>query len=125
MVFFNRFPHSAKFRKKKKPRLIICTGIDYLKDFLMFFGGNKEGDIIEKLNVGILKPASGKNHYDRQYYWVKLSEKTLIVIIPFFSGRYGLNSHHLLKEMGEAIRKLDREQLGETLLSSLCTVEMP
>jgi len=36
--FFNRFPAYTNLRKKHKPDLIICTGVDYLRDFLIFFG---------------------------------------------------------------------------------------
>jgi len=104
--FFNRFPVFADLRRKHKPSLIICTGVDYLRDFLMFFGGNER---IEKVSSGKIHPASERNIYDRTYYWVYLDEKTLLVVIPFFSGRYGLNSNHLLQEMGEKIRGLLKE----------------
>ena len=101
--FFNRFPAFSKLRKQHKPKLIIGTGIDYLRDFLMFFGGNEN---IDKLNSEVIVPKSESNKYDRTYYWVKLDDETLLVIIPFFSGRYGLNSNHLLQEMGGRIQKL-------------------
>ena len=101
--FFNRFPAFSNLRETKKPKLIICTGVDYLKDFLMFFGGNES---INKLNVGSLSPESDSNSYERTYYWVILGENTLLVVIPFFSGRYGLNSNYLLQEMGRRIKNL-------------------
>lgn len=100
--FFNRFPAYAKLRAEHKPKLIICTGVDYLRDFLMCFAGN-EG--IDQLNVGTVEGQSEKNKYIRNYYWVKL-DGTLIVVIPFFSGRYGLNSNYLLEKMGCEIKKL-------------------
>jgi len=101
--FFNRFPAFSKLRKKHKPKLIIGTGVDYLKDFLMFFGGSEN---IDKLNSNIIVPQSESNKYDRTFYWVYLDSNTLLVIIPFFSGRYGLNSNYLLQEMGSRISKL-------------------
>lgn len=101
--FFNRFPTFSNLRKKHKPKLIICTGIDYLRDFLMFFGSNEN---IEELNTGKIIPKSEKNKYDRTFYWVNIDNNTLLVVIPFFSGRYGLNSNHLLEEMGERIKGL-------------------
>lgn len=101
--FFNRFPEFSKLRKKHKPKLIICTGVDYLRDYLMFFGGNGN---IDKLKTDIVAPQSKANAYDRTYYWVHLDNDSLLVVIPFFSDRYGLNSNHLLQEMGSKVREL-------------------
>jgi len=108
--FFNRFPAFTKLRKKQKPELIICTGVDYLRDFLMFCGGD---GAIEKLNVGKIAPASANNRNDRTYYWVVLDGETLLVIIPFFSGSYGLNSNYLLQQFGEQIAHLRNEMLSQ------------
>jgi len=101
--FFNRFPAFSRLRKKHKPKLIICTGVDYLRDFMMFFGGNEN---IDKLNTEKLIPKSDSNKYDRTYYWVRIDAHSLLVVIPFFSGRYGLNSNYLLQELGNKIKLL-------------------
>jgi hypothetical protein len=102
--FFNRSPFYSKLRKKHSPKLIICTGISYIRDFIMFFGGN---DKIDKLNTGYLTPEESEfNNYIRQYYWLRLSSNTLLIIIPFFNGRFGLNSNVLLQNMGENIEQL-------------------
>ena len=100
---FNRFPEFTKLRIEKKPKLIICTGISYMKDFIMCFGWGEK-----KLHIqyGELEPKSESNKYIRRYYWVKLGDDTTLVVIPFFSGSYGLNSNHLLQEMGMKIREL-------------------
>ncbi len=100
--FFNRFSWFAKIRQEKKPKLIICTGVSYLRDFLMCFGGNEN---IDKVKTGILKPISDNNQHDRTFYHVKIDD-TLLVVIPFFSGSYGLNSNYLLQEMGNKIKEL-------------------
>jgi hypothetical protein len=106
--FFNRFPAFTKFKKelKKRPKLIVCTGVDYLRDFLMCFGGNAN---IDKIKIGKIKPNSENNKIknsngERTYYYVK-SDETLLIVMPFFS-RGGLNSNHLLQEMGNRIREL-------------------
>lgn len=101
--FFNRFPEFSALRKQYKPKLIIGTGIGYLLDFLMFFGGNEN---IDKVKSAKISPKSDSNKSDRLYYWINLDSNTLLVVIPFFSGRYGLNSNYLLQEMGNQIRKL-------------------
>lgn len=99
--FFNRFPFFANKRKQYNPKLVICTGTDYLRDFLMFVGAEN----ISKIQADKIEAQSDANKHDRTYYWVKVDE-TLLVIIPFFSGRYGLNSNYLLQQMGEKIRLL-------------------
>lgn len=105
--FFNRFPFFSNLRKIHQPKLIICTGIDYLKDFLMFFGGEES---IKKLNTDTITPNSKENQHDRRYFWLKLDEDTLMIVIPFFTGRYGLNSNYLLQEMGNRIQQLIEHQ---------------
>lgn len=99
--FFNRFPFFSKKRKENNPELIICTGVSYLHSFLMFFGAEN----IDKIQTGIIEPQSTANKHARTYYHVKI-DKTLLVVIPFFSGRYGLNSNYLLQKMGEEIKKI-------------------
>jgi hypothetical protein len=103
--FFNRFPAYVKMRAAHKPKLIICTGVDYLRDFLMCFAGHSIGQV----NTGVINDDSANNSYTRTFYWVKV-ECTLIIVIPFFSGRYGLNSNNLLTQMGETIRELRNRQ---------------
>ena len=103
--FFNRFRFFVELRKKHNPKLIICTGVSYLCDFLMFFGGSEN---INPLQTGELKAASKNNQYPRTYYYVQI-DKTLLVVTPFFSGRYGLNSNYLLQTMGEKIAELLEE----------------
>jgi len=100
---FNRFPAFAKLRKEHKPKLIIGTGVDYLRDFLMFFGA---AECVSNLHSGKIEADSEANKYDRTFYWVHLDGGTLLVVIPFFSGRYGLNSNVLLQKMGERISEL-------------------
>ena len=100
---FNRFPAFAKLRREHKPKLIIGTGVDYLRDFLIFFGAD---ECAGNLKSGKISDDSDANKYDRSFYWVRLDGGTLLVVIPFFSGRYGLNSNALLQKMGERISEL-------------------
>ncbi len=100
--FLNRFPVFSELREAKKPKLIICTGVSYLRDFFMCFGGNQSNSGFIK--YGELEPDSENNK--RRYYWVKIDNYTTLVVIPFFSGTYGLNSNYLLQEMGIKIREL-------------------
>lgn len=117
--FFNRFPHFASLVEKHKPKLIIGTGVSFLMDFFACFGGNlgKECAIIE---TGELenKEATPKNNHVRRYYWTRPNDSTTLVVIPFFSGRYGLNSGPLLQEMGEKLRSLVDQNLPQAGSSS-------
>ncbi len=98
----HRFPFFAQKRKEHNPKLIICTGIDYLLDFLMFFGAE---NIDKTIQTGKIVPQSEKNRHDRTYYHVKVGE-TLLVVVPFLSGPSGLNSNYLLQQMGNEIKNL-------------------
>lgn len=100
--FFNRFPFFAELKQKHKPKLIICTGINYLTDFLMFFGGVKQVDRIYEAKLLANSPEK------RTIYWTSL-DGTLLVVLPFLSGRYGLNSNALLQAAGEKIATLYAE----------------
>lgn len=103
--FFNRLPFFNSLREEHKPKLIICTGVNYLRDFLMCFGGKDIG----KLQTGEIEPNSEKNKTKsgrgRIFYYVKVGQ-TLLMIIPFLSGVHGLNSNYLLQEMGNEIKDI-------------------
>jgi len=103
--FMNRFPAFSKLRAEKQPKLIICTGVSYLRDFFMCFGGNKTSSGLIKYDE--IEPLSENNKQNkRRYYWVKIDSYTTLIVIPFFSGTYGLNSNYLLTQMGNKIREL-------------------
>ncbi|MGM0641992.1 MAG: hypothetical protein ACQESN_11290 [Thermotogota bacterium] len=105
--FFHRFPVFTKMRQDKKPELIICTGTGYFRDFMCCFAG----DVANLHNVqheDIMPEPKHKVQNPRRCYWVKLDnpyseKKTTLVIIPFFSGKYGLNSNFLLDKVGKKI----------------------
>jgi len=106
--FFNRFPFFAKLARVEKPELIICAGVSYLTDYIACFAGHD--GLAEPLQVGILKPKSPKNQKDRRYYWARLRTGTVLVVIPFFSGSNGLNSYHLLGQMGKRLQQITQSQ---------------
>jgi len=105
--FLNRFPAISTIRKERSPRppkLIIGTGISYLLDFIMCFGWDQS--TCGSIQYGDIEAASENNkRKKRRYYWLKLDGYTTLVVVPFFSGSYGLNSNHLLQEMGKKIRE--------------------
>ncbi|MDP3282427.1 MAG: hypothetical protein Q8M57_15545 [Nitrosomonas sp.] len=103
--FINRFPYFSELRKEKHPKLIVCTGVSYLRDFFIFFGGNSENSA--KIQYEDVSPSPGsKIENKRHFYWVHLDHSTTLFVIPFFSGSYGLNSDYLLQKTGDRIREI-------------------
>lgn len=104
--FLNRFPSISDFVNEHKPKLIIGTGISYLTDFFVCFAGSKGvNTTINTENLGLQTPGNKPN--SRKLFWAKLDNGvTTLVVVPFFSGSYGLNSDILLQETGSIIRKL-------------------
>ena len=105
--FFNRLPVFSKLVKKHRPRLVIGTGVSYLHSFIAFARGFDSEDY--DLKKGEIKTADGNNNKKRDYYFLDINhhdgQVTTLFVIPFLSGVYGLNSDHLLKEMGVVIRQ--------------------
>lgn len=108
--FLHRFPFFSEKVEEKRPDLIIGTGISYLTDFFVCFGGKDGIDAI--INVDIIEPESPSDK-KRTYYWGKLKKGTIIVVVPFFSGPYGLNSDDLIQKMGDKIKKLLDQQSSQ------------
>ncbi len=101
----NRFPYFAELVKKKNPKVVICTGLGYHKDFLKAFSG---GNIAEFNESGKIQDPSKKNNVIRSYHYAQLENGTHLFVVPFLVSRYGLNSGELLKQMGKVIlEKLD------------------
>jgi hypothetical protein len=97
----HRFPAIANLLKDKNPKLIIGTGISYLRDFFLFF--TDRSDIDKNINYDKIESPEQK---PRPYYWAELRNGTLLFVIPFGSGAYGLNSKYLIQEIGNRMRQL-------------------
>jgi hypothetical protein len=110
----NRFPAISNFINGTdsdnesiiySPKIIIGTGISYASDFLQCFASGNLSQGVRLANI----EANGEK---REYFYGYLDKlrpdgkRTLIVVTPFLSGRYGLNSNALLQEMGDKIRSL-------------------
>lgn len=103
--FINRFPYFSKLRKEKRPKLIVCTGVSYLQDFFICFGGNSKNSAMMQYE-DIQPSPDSKVQNKRRFYWIRLDNHTTLVVIPFFSGSYGLNSDFLLQTIGDRIRHI-------------------
>jgi len=99
--FINRFPAISKIVQAIKPEIIIGTGVGYLIDFFVCFAsGNEFNESIHIEKIG-----------SRNMYWAKISDKTHLFVIPFFSGSYGLNSDILLQQFGARIKEISDYKL--------------
>jgi hypothetical protein len=94
----HRFPEMKNWVREHSPKIIISTGISYKNEFVMAFDGVEtiyKKKIIEKPTIS-----------DRRLFWIDINEnKTLLVIIPFLGGRYGLNSDSLLDDFGKYLKQ--------------------
>ena len=103
--FYHRFPALSDYVHRYQPKVVIGTGVSYLREFFACLGGSPAS--AEKIACEEISPASGSNSQrSRRFYWVPVGERTLLFVIPFFSGPSGLNSNFLLQEMGERIREI-------------------
>lgn len=97
----NRFPIFAGLVETHQPRLIVGTGVGYLTQFALAFGGRD----IEGFERVCLEPASEKNGKAREMYVGMIRNSTLLVVTPFFGHPSGLNSDHLIQQVGNEIRE--------------------
>lgn len=98
----HRFPCFANSVKNYRPKLIIGTGTSYTADFILAFGGELGLTNLERETV---MPDSSRNGRAREIYFASIGETTTLVVTPFFGGYYGLNSDHLIREVGKKILK--------------------
>lgn len=106
---FNRFPAFAEHRNKQSPKLVIGVGVSYLREFVTCFGGAKVP--VNRIDFFEIEPRSERNKRTarRRVYWVKVAPTTMLVVIPFYTGSYGLNSNYLLETAGRKIADRCRE----------------
>ena len=105
----NRFPEMKERVQEHKPRLIVCTGFSYLREFIMAFGGvDKSFDTVNKETI--------QAESSRPLSWVLINEgRTMLVVTPFLGYRkYDLNSEGLLSLFGEKIATICETHFGRT-----------
>ena len=108
--FYNRFPFLLEqlilSKKGTKSKLIICTGTDSIHNYCSTF-------ILDKYNLDIneevikVQTVNG-NDNSKKMFWI-MDNNNLIVIVPFFSGRNGLNSDILIEKFGKRIKDILEE----------------
>jgi hypothetical protein len=92
----NRGRYYYDLVKKHSPKLVLCTGIDSYKEFFRFF----RCDEIEPIP-------------DNYIYVSKTnSDKTLVFVVPFFGGPYGINSYKKMENLVVSVKKRCFEHFG-------------
>ncbi|MDF1822273.1 MAG: hypothetical protein P1U64_11895 [Alcanivoracaceae bacterium] len=89
----SRFPEMRKWAAKFKPKLVLCLGKTYLDDFKAAFH----------------EPEATLHHEvidDRDLFWGKNAEGSLVVVIPFMVNRHGLVKNSSIQKFGERISQL-------------------
>lgn len=88
-----RFPFLRKVREEFKPKVILGTGKTFRKDFAHAFGFEPEWHEHLEINDGCR----------RRDCYVYEDADGLLIVCPFFGGRYGINSDGLLIELAKLI----------------------
>ena len=102
--FLHRLPWISAQVKHHKPKLIIGTGVGYLTDFIVCFGGQGMVENIHKQTISVPSGSTGKT--SRTLYWAKIGEETTLVVTPFFGSVHGVNSDALLQAFGAKIKDI-------------------
>lgn len=102
----NRFPYFSSLTSKYRPKVIICTGTDYLTEFIVAFKGDSKSQEVKIKTHTVRDEKQLKNPTRTFYHILTNGGSTHQFVIPFFSGKHGLNSGELLNQMGQKIRSI-------------------
>ncbi|MCP1660127.1 hypothetical protein [Neisseria perflava] len=91
-----RFAEMHRWMETYRPRLIICFGRTFEKDFNLAFSDGLNNFNQETIGDRVLK-------------WKRNENGTLLAVLPFPSGPSGLNSDHTMQLFGERLAELLRE----------------
>ncbi len=94
-----RLPTIKKWIDEYQPKIVIGVGIGCRSDFSQAVFG-KEAELREKI-------LDINGHQKRLFYFTQGWRK--LVVIPHFSGAYGLNSNASLQEAGEFIKEISQQ----------------
>ena len=106
----HRFPFFKQQAELHKPKLILCMGVSYVREFYQCFASSKEKRPLQ--NERIFDEAI-TNKVVRNFYWVWINKNTLLAITPFPIGASGLNSESLLSQFGQRIQKILKDGFVE------------
>ncbi|MBY6063319.1 hypothetical protein CWI80_02090 [Pseudidiomarina sediminum] len=89
----NRFNMLRQLSQKHRPELIVCAGKTYVDKFKKAFCEPEDNFTAEEIE-------------QRTLYWLRNKDGTLVIVIPFMSGRWGLVRNIAIQAFGERIGEL-------------------
>ena len=89
-----RFPFLNKIREEFRPHIVLGTGKTFRSDFSHAFGFDENSEICIKI---------GKTSQRDCYLYE--DNYGVLIVCPFFGGRYGINSDELLFDLAKLIDK--------------------
>lgn len=96
-----RFPRMRKWAEQAAPKLILCLGKTYIKEFRSAFydeGSELTHEVID----------------DRDLFWGVNSQGSVVAVIPFMVNRNGLVKNASIQRFGERISQLLTSQSTRT-----------
>ena len=89
----HRFPAMRQWAQTATPQLILCLGKNYRDDFMRAF--HDEGASLHHESID-----------DRDLWWSRNAEGTLVAVIPFMVNRHGLTRNDSIQKFGDRIAQL-------------------
>jgi hypothetical protein len=106
----HRFQRIREWVEQYSPKVIVCTGSSYFREFLMAFSGPES----------VFKHNTVNLTGNRKLKWVQSNaDKTIVFVTPFLGNRHGLNSNRLLSLCGKKIASICEEQFGKSVWSEV------
>ena len=104
----HRFARFTAWTRQHAPKLVIGTGLSHEKDFIMAFNGADT----------IFKPADAitvETISEKSLKWLPINDgRTILAIVPFLGGPYGLNSDTQLGAFGQRIGQICTQAFGNS-----------
>lgn len=98
----NRFPRFAERTRERRPKAIVCTGLQFAKHFLMAFAG------IESAFQPMTRCPSSPD----PVHWAPVGDGDTCLFVTPFLGQGGLRSDAQIASVGKAINATCREHFG-------------
>ncbi len=96
-----RFPQIRKWTAQAAPKLVLCLGKTYIKEFQSAFY-DEEADFTHEVID------------DRDLFWGVNSQGSVVAVVPFMVNRYGLVRNASIQRFGERISQLLTNQSTRT-----------
>lgn len=101
-----RFKFFNELVGKYRPKVILCSGITFSRDFLLAFGG------VESLFAEPLDRVNLSDKKELHIYQSAISDETKIFIVPFFGSIHGTKKDEECEVIGNLVRNNLKKDLA-------------